>query len=109
MKAFADAGRLLRQTANCIPRAAPKPANGAEVASVTRTYRCIPRYAPPHTSLCTAASGSYDFVKAHHHFSDPEWDGEPLEPEPVATGPRKPDEPKEPKEPKERGAGWRRH
>jgi type I restriction enzyme R subunit len=24
----------------------------------------------------------YDFVKAHHHFSDPEWDGEPEEPEP---------------------------
>ena len=24
----------------------------------------------------------YDFVKAHHHFSDPQWDGEPLEPEP---------------------------
>ena len=24
----------------------------------------------------------YDFVKAHHHFSDPEWDGEPLEPDP---------------------------
>ena len=24
----------------------------------------------------------YDFVKAHHHFSDPEWDGEPVEPEP---------------------------
>src|SRR6202023_2409093 len=23
-----------------------------------------------------------DFVKAHHHFSDPEWDGEPIEPEP---------------------------
>jgi type I restriction enzyme, R subunit len=23
----------------------------------------------------------YDFVDAHHHFSDPEWDGEPLEPE----------------------------
>ena len=22
----------------------------------------------------------YDFVKAHHHFSDPEWDGEPVEP-----------------------------
>jgi type I restriction enzyme R subunit len=31
----------------------------------------------------------YDFVKAHHHFSDPEWDGEPMEPEP-----------KEPREPK---------
>jgi type I restriction enzyme R subunit len=31
----------------------------------------------------------YDFVKAHHHFSDPEWDGEPIEPEP-----------KEPREPK---------
>jgi len=27
----------------------------------------------------------YDFVKAHHHFSDPEWDGEPLEPiDPIA-------------------------
>ena len=23
----------------------------------------------------------YDFVKAHHHFSDPEWDGDPVEPE----------------------------
>jgi type I restriction enzyme R subunit len=23
----------------------------------------------------------YDFVKAHLHFSDPEWDGEPIEPE----------------------------
>jgi type I restriction enzyme R subunit len=23
----------------------------------------------------------YDFVKAYHHFSDPEWDGEPVEPE----------------------------
>jgi type I restriction enzyme R subunit len=30
----------------------------------------------------------YDFVKAHLHFSDPEWDGEPLDPEP--TGPRPP-------------------
>ncbi|HMO45307.1 MAG TPA: DEAD/DEAH box helicase family protein [Rubrivivax sp.] len=25
-----------------------------------------------------------DFVKAHHHFSDPQWDGEPLAPDPVA-------------------------
>ncbi len=24
----------------------------------------------------------YDFVKAHHHFSDPEWDGEPVEDDP---------------------------
>ena len=24
----------------------------------------------------------YDFVKAHHHFNDPEWDGEPIEPVP---------------------------
>ncbi len=30
----------------------------------------------------------YDFVKAHQHFSDPEWDGEPLEPEALTT--RKP-------------------
>jgi len=28
----------------------------------------------------------YDFVNAHHHFSDPEWDGEPLEPDPRTTG-----------------------
>jgi type I restriction enzyme R subunit len=27
----------------------------------------------------------YDFVKAHQHFSDPEWDGEPMAPEPCAT------------------------
>ena len=42
----------------------------------------------------------YDFVKAHHHFSDAEWDGEPLEPEakeawPVLT-PRPPVEAREP-------------
>jgi type I restriction enzyme R subunit len=24
----------------------------------------------------------YDFIRAHHHFTDPEWDGEPLAPEP---------------------------
>jgi type I restriction enzyme R subunit len=42
----------------------------------------------------------YDFVKAHHHFSDPEWDGEPLEPEPPAP-PRPPpdDGPKPPPPP----------
>jgi type I restriction enzyme R subunit len=33
----------------------------------------------------------FDFVKAHHHFSDPEWDGEPVEPaEPPAYAPRPP-------------------
>lgn len=26
----------------------------------------------------------YDFVKAHHHFHDPEWDGEPMAPEPTS-------------------------
>ena len=25
----------------------------------------------------------YDYVDAYHHFADPEWDGEPLEPEPL--------------------------
>lgn len=31
----------------------------------------------------------YDFVKAYQHFNDPEWDGEPLEPEqPKAPRPR---------------------
>nr|WP_315198822.1 DEAD/DEAH box helicase family protein [uncultured Aquabacterium sp.] len=28
----------------------------------------------------------YDFVKAHHLFSDPEWDGEPIAPEPPTAG-----------------------
>ncbi len=28
----------------------------------------------------------YDFVKAYLHFSDPEWDGEPLDPEPREPG-----------------------
>ena len=32
----------------------------------------------------------YDFVKAYHHFSDPEWDGEPLAPEPVEPKPPQP-------------------
>lgn len=27
----------------------------------------------------------HDFVKAYEHFSDPEWDGDPLAPEPCAT------------------------
>jgi type I restriction enzyme R subunit len=26
----------------------------------------------------------YDYVDAYHHFSDPEWDGDPLDPEPCA-------------------------
>jgi len=42
----------------------------------------------------------YDFVKAHHHFSDPEWDGEPIEPEPKEAwptpAPRPPAEVQEP-------------
>ena len=35
----------------------------------------------------------YDFVKAHLHFNDPEWDGEPMDPEPK-------DDPKPRPEPK---------
>lgn len=35
----------------------------------------------------------YDFVDAYHHFADPEWDGEPIEPEP-----KQPREPKEPRD-----------
>ncbi len=30
----------------------------------------------------------YDFDKAHHHFSDPEWDGEPEEPETPGSRPQ---------------------
>ena len=41
----------------------------------------------------------YDFVKAHHHFNDTEWDGEPVEPEPKEPrGPKSPQpEPPEPR------------
>lgn len=42
----------------------------------------------------------YDFVKAHHHFSDPEWDGEPLEPEPPKGGGGGGGEPPQPPGPK---------
>jgi type I restriction enzyme, R subunit len=49
----------------------------------------------------------YDFVKAHQHFNDPEWDGEPLEPEPKLPapplGPPLPlDQPAEPTPPRQR-------
>lgn len=37
----------------------------------------------------------YDFVDAYKHFSDPEWDGEPLEPEPREPKPYPPPEPKD--------------
>jgi type I restriction enzyme R subunit len=43
----------------------------------------------------------YDFVKAHHHFNDPEWDGEPEAPEPAIPGGDTPKPPREPKEPGE--------
>jgi type I restriction enzyme R subunit len=32
----------------------------------------------------------WDFVKAHQHFNDPEWDGEPLEPEEKIPRPERP-------------------
>lgn len=49
----------------------------------------------------------YDFVKAHHHFSDPEWDGEPIEPEtkepkPVSPSIDTPDSPRPRPEPSSR-------
>lgn len=34
----------------------------------------------------------YDFVEAHHHFQDPEWDGPPQAPESTESRPRKPKE-----------------
>ncbi len=48
----------------------------------------------------------YDFVKAHHHFSDPEWDGEPLEPEPKEPKPKP--EPKRPGEIKDPPGEYRK-
>lgn len=51
----------------------------------------------------------YDFVKAHHHFNDPEWDGEPLEPEPNDPRPPKPpSEPAPPGEVHEPGSSYER-
>lgn len=48
----------------------------------------------------------YDFVDAYKHFSDPEWDGEPIDEQPVEInepkGEYKPREPKEPIEESER-------
>jgi len=42
----------------------------------------------------------YDFVKAHHRFADPEWDGPPLEPPPKGPGrPPPPDVVKDPNRP----------
>jgi type I restriction enzyme R subunit len=43
----------------------------------------------------------YDFVDAYHHFADPEWDGEPIEPEPKREPPDEPgpDKPKPPPQP----------
>jgi type I restriction enzyme R subunit len=45
----------------------------------------------------------YDFVKAYYHFSDPEWDGEPLEPEtkpePKPKPEPPPDAPEAPRDP----------
>lgn len=38
----------------------------------------------------------YDFVRAHHHFNDPEWDGEPAELEPTKEGGPKTNEVREP-------------
>jgi type I restriction enzyme R subunit len=41
----------------------------------------------------------YDFVRAYLHFSDPEWDGEPLEPEPKSPQSPTPREPEPPDQP----------
>ena len=50
----------------------------------------------------------YDYVDAFHHFADPEWDGEPMEPEvSVVNAPIEPYE-KTPKEPKEEGGDTER-
>jgi type I restriction enzyme, R subunit len=39
----------------------------------------------------------YDFVKAHQHFNDPTWDGEPIDPEPgIPEPPRTPGDPTDP-------------
>lgn len=50
----------------------------------------------------------YDFVKAHHHFNDPSWDGEPIDPAPPGppavpggpTGPQPRGDPGDPRAPR---------
>jgi type I restriction enzyme R subunit len=47
-----------------------------------------------------------DFVNASQRFYDDDWDGEPLEPEPIVkTVPKPPSEPKEPKQPDDDDTG----
>jgi type I restriction enzyme R subunit len=41
----------------------------------------------------------YDFVDAYHHFADPEWDGEPIAPEPKPERPERPENPNPPEPP----------
>ncbi len=41
----------------------------------------------------------YDFVKAHEHFKDPEWDGEPIAPEVITRNAAEPKSPTELNEP----------
>jgi type I restriction enzyme R subunit len=44
----------------------------------------------------------YDFVKAHQHFNDPTWDGEPIDPEPgIPEPPRRPVDPTDPLPPED--------
>jgi type I restriction enzyme R subunit len=50
----------------------------------------------------------YDFVDAYHHFSDPEWDGEPIAPEPSEPPAVREPGPDEPYEPVEREEAERR-
>ena len=46
----------------------------------------------------------YDYVDAFHHFADPEWDGEPIEPEAnVLNDPNGDYKPKQPKEQEDEG------
>lgn len=45
----------------------------------------------------------YDYVDAFHHFADPEWDGEPMEPEPTVVN--EPEEGSLPPPPKEGEGG----
>lgn len=41
----------------------------------------------------------YDFVDAYHHFADPDWDGEPIAPEPKPEKPERPENPNPPQPP----------
>jgi type I restriction enzyme, R subunit len=90
----------------CFPYFSGKERNPCELRSPHFALSDMPTFLGKHPRRHTRLYDGkdyftiYDFVKAHHHFNDAEWDGEPLEPEPreprPAPGPVEPVPPSDP-------------